>query len=716
MTARRTTWKGRKGAGERLENKTGTRAKSLSEECRFLKGVGPVRAERLRRLGIETLEDVVTHFPRAYYDRRSLSRVADLKPGEDSTFLGRILTVAARSGRRRRSVITAAVGDDTGIVQVVWFNQPYLAKHLKPGTDLVVTGELSYFRGARQIVNPEFEALGEGLDDELLHTGRIVPVYPLTRGISQRFLRELVARTLDDWGGAIYENLPAPLVASEGLSSRLDALRGIHFPADGPEQERAVVRLKLEELFFLQLVFSLQRLGRSGRRARKRFSGGFSLEKRFLESLPFGLTGAQKKVLDDIHRDLSGEEGMHRLLQGDVGSGKTIVAGAAMLAAVESGMQAALMVPTEILASQHARTLSAYFAPLGVGVELLVGSLKPPEKRRIRGEIVRGGAPVVVGTHALIQEGIEFKNLGLVVVDEQHRFGVRQRAALLGKDGGPHMLVMTATPIPRTLALTAYADLDLSVIDEFPPGRAEVKTRVVPPEKREAMYEFVRSEAEKGLQSYLLYPVIDETEKMDVEAAMSAYVELSAGTFAGVPVGLLHGRMGYAEKETVMNDFHAGRVKLLVTTTVVEVGVHVPQATIMVIHHPERFGLSQVHQLRGRVGRGGRAGHCFLLLGEGVSQSARERLDVLTRVSDGFRIAEEDLRIRGPGEFFGVRQHGVPGLRIANPLSDQRLVETTRRYVKDLLRSDPRLESPDGAACRRYLRDMGADSVGSAVG
>jgi ATP-dependent DNA helicase RecG len=699
-----------------LYTRTGKTAKSLSEECRYLKGVGPVRAERLRHLGIETIEDLVTHFPRTYYDRRSLSRIADLKPGEDVTFVGRILTVAARSGRRRRSVITAAVGDETAIVQVVWFNQPYLAKHLKPGSDVVVTGELSYFRGARQIVNPEFETLGDALDDELLHTGRIVPVYPLTRGISQRFLRELVARTLEGWTGAVYENLPCELVEREGLPSRLDALRGIHFPESGEDHDRAVIRLKLEELFFLQLVFSLQRLGRSGRRAKKKFSVEFALEKRFLESLPFGLTGAQKKVLDDIHRDLSRDEGMHRLLQGDVGSGKTIVAGASMLAAVEAGMQAALMVPTEILASQHARTLSEYFSPLGVGVELLIGSLKPADKRRIREAIVRGQAPVVVGTHALIQEGVEFKDLGLVVIDEQHRFGVRQRAALLGKNGGPHMLVMTATPIPRTLALTAYADLDLSVIDELPPGRAEVKTRVVPPEKREAMYEFVRSEAAKGFQSYLLYPVIDETEKLDVEAAMSAYTEMSAGVFAGVPMGLLHGRMGYAEKEAVMSDFHAGRVKLLVTTTVVEVGVHVPQATIMVIHHPERFGLSQVHQLRGRVGRGGRAGHCFLLVGEGVSQSARERLDVLTRVTDGFRIAEEDLRIRGPGEFFGVRQHGVPGLRIANPLSDQKLVETTRRYVKDLLRIDPRLEGPDGAACRRYLRDMGADTVGSTVG
>jgi ATP-dependent DNA helicase RecG len=675
-----------------------------------------VRAERLKRLGIETLEDLFTHFPRTYYDRRNLSRIASLKTGEEASFVAKILSVATRSGRRRRSIVTAAVGDDTGIVQAVWFNQPYIAKLLKPGGDLILTGELSYFRGARQLVNPEFETIGDTLDAELLHTGRIVPVYPLTRGISQRFLRELVAKALDEWRGAVYENLPASLVERESVPSRIDALNAIHFPGDGPQHDRAVLRLKLEELFYLQLIFSLQRLGRTGRRSKHQLKINFSLERRFIQSLPFELTGAQKKVLDEIHGDLSGEDGMHRLLQGDVGSGKTIVAGASMLAAVEAGVQAALMVPTEILASQHAMTLSEYFAPLGVGVTLLIGSLKAADKRRIHAGIAEGTIPVVVGTHALIQEGVDFKNLGLVVIDEQHRFGVRQRAALLGRSGKPHMLVMTATPIPRTLALTAYADLDLSIMDELPPGRAEVKTRVVPEEKRDAMYAFVRDEVQKGFQAYLLYPVIEETEKQDVEAAVSAYEELRSGPFAGLPLGLLHGRMGYAEKEAAMAEFHSGRVKLLVATTVVEVGVHVPQATVMVIHHPERFGLSQIHQLRGRVGRGGREGFCFLLVPEGVSTTARERLEILTRVADGFRIAEEDLRIRGPGEFFGVRQHGIPALRIANPLRDQAVVETARRHVRELLQADPRLEGPAALPCRRYLADIGAAGDAATMG
>lgn len=702
--------------GEMVADASNIPRRSLSQECRFLKGVGPVRAERLRRLGIETLDDLITHFPRKYYDRRNFAKISALVPGTEFGFIGQILSVAGRAARGRRSVITAAVGDDTGIVQVVWFNQPYLAKILKAGSEIVVTGELSHFRGARQVVNPEFELLGTALDQELLHTGRIVPVYPLTRGVSQRYLRELIARTLDDHGTTVFENLPRSLVESQNLVSRIEALRAIHFPDGGEDYERGIRRFKIEELFYLQLIFSLQRLGRTDRRKRDALDIDFELENQFLASLPFELTGAQQKVLGDIRSDLAGADGMHRLLQGDVGSGKTLVAATTMLAGVEAGRQAALMVPTEILAGQHQKTLTGFFSGLDVPVALLIGSLPAAEKRRIHKGLADGSIPLVVGTHALIQEGVEFDDLGVVIIDEQHRFGVRQRAALLGKKGNPHMLVMTATPIPRTLALTAYADLDLSVIDEMPPGRAPVKTRIVGPEKREAMYRFIIGEISKGFQAYLLYPVIDETENQDLEAAGSAFEELSKGVFKGIPVGLLHGRLSYAEKETVMAEFNSGKTKVLVSTTVVEVGVHVPQATIMVIHHPDRFGLSQIHQLRGRVGRGGHEGYCFLLTGEGMSRTASERLEVLTRVSDGFKIAEEDLRIRGPGEFFGVRQHGVPGLKIANPARDAVLVETARNLVKKILREDPRLEGVEARPCRRYLEELGADTAGATIG
>lgn len=678
--------------------------RSLSSYCQYLKGVGPVRAQSLRRLGVETVEHLLTHFPRKYYDRRNLSKIADLKSGEEVTFLGQVLTTSQRKLSHGRTIITAAVGDDSGIIQVVWFNQSYIVNHLKPGREIIMSGEATYYRGSRQVVNPEFELVGDQLDEQLLSTGRIVPVYPSTRGISQRFLRSLIARTLDEFREAVFENLPAAVVEQKALPSRFDAIRLLHFPEDHHTYQEALRRLKLEELFYLQLIFSLQRRNRSVRLRNPRFDIRFELEKKFFAALPFDLTEAQRRVIEDIHRDLTTRKGMNRLLQGDVGSGKTVVAGAALLAAVEAGYQAALMVPTEVLAVQHFDSLHGHFRTAGVSMALLIGALKGREKREIHEGLSSGDIAVAIGTHALIQEAVSFNRLGLVVIDEQHRFGVRQRAALLGGETPPHMLVMTATPIPRTLALTAYADLDLSVIDEMPSGRAPVRTNLVPPDKKEAMYDFVREEIKKGARAYFLYPVIDETEKQDLQAAKSAFESLSHGIFKDIPMGLLHGRMPFEDKAAVMRDFGSGRILLLITTTVVEVGVHVPEATIMVVHHPERFGLSQLHQLRGRVGRGEKPGFCLLLQNEGTSPSTYSRLRIFSKVSDGFRIAEEDLKQRGPGEFFGVRQHGVPGFKVANPLVDRELVESASRYVKALLRSDPGLSSESGERCRRYLK------------
>ncbi|MCZ6766504.1 MAG: ATP-dependent DNA helicase RecG [bacterium] len=689
---------------------------SLADFCQYLKGVGPARAERFKKLGVETVEDLLTHFPRTYYDRRNLSKISSLQPGTEVSFAGQLLTIAQRRMHSRRGMVTAAVGDDTGVVQIVWFNQPYLARRLKPGTELILIGELTHFRGTRQVVNPEFEIASESFDEDLIHTGRIVPVYPLTSGVSQRGLRGLVASTLDNYRDAVSENLPESLLDSADLPDRYDALQEIHFPSNRGSFDRAVERLKHEELFFMQLVFSLQREARLNQGDRPSFNIDFNMEKAIVESLPFELTVAQKRVMNEMRADLQNPRGMNRLLQGDVGSGKTIVAGTTLASAVEAGFQAALMAPTEILSMQHARTLSPLFDQVGIRLELLIGSLKATDKRRIHAGIADGSTQVVIGTHALIQDDVHFKKLGLVIIDEQHRFGVRQRAALLGQDARPHLLVMTATPIPRTLALTAYADLDLSVIDEMPSGRLPVKTRMVTPGKREAMYRFVRAEIEKGHRAYFLYPAIEETEKQDLEAATSAHEELSKGMFSDIGIGLLHGRMSFADKDRVMTQFSTGDVKLLVSTTVVEVGVHVPEATIMVVHHPERFGLSQLHQLRGRVGRGGESGFCFLLVGEEVPHIARDRLRVMTQVSDGFKIAEEDLRIRGPGEFLGNRQHGVPGLKLANPLRDHKIVETVRDCVKSLIERDPHLKGPEGAPCRRHLEEKGMSGGGPVVG
>ena len=691
------------------------RERSLTDYCQYLKGVGPSRALKLVKLGIENVNELLTHFPRKYYDRRQLRTIASLQPGMEETILGQVLTSAQRNSRRRQSIITAAVGDDTGVIQVVWFNQPYLARHLKPGSEVILTGQLRYYKGQRQIVNPEFEVIGEDLDQELLSAGRIVPVYRLTEGISQRFLRNLIARTLDQYQDSVTENLPSSVLDGLNVPPRQRAIREMHFPSDEEAFGRAQERLKIEELFYVQLFFALQRIRRRENPTHLRLAVEFELEGRYLESLPFELTPSQKRVLGEIHDDTVSERGMNRLLQGDVGSGKTVVAGATLLAAVEGGHQAAMLVPTEILAAQHYATLAPDFERLGVPTALLIGSLKAAEKREIHRGLAEGRIGVVVGTHALIQSEVRFKSLAMVVIDEQHRFGVRQRAALMRQEATPHLLVMTATPIPRSLALTAYADLDLSVIDEMPATRASVRTRLVEPAKRKAMYRFVREQCEKGNRAFFLYPLIEETEKQDLEAAVTAYEELGAGDFDGVPMGLLHGRMSMEEKEDVMRRFASGQTAVLVTTTVVEVGIHVPDATIMVVNHPERFGLSQLHQLRGRVGRGGEPGYCFLMMGESTSPESRERLDVLTRESDGFRIAEADLRIRGPGEFLGVRQHGVPGFKLANPLKDRGLVEKANIAVKRLLEEDPRLESSEGALCRQFLRTIVAEDVAMRV-
>ena len=687
------------------------RERSLSDYCQYLKGVGPSRAAKLANLGIENVDDLLTHYPRKYYDRRFLRKIAQLRPGEEETFLGQVLTASSRNSRRRRSIVTAAVGDETGLVQVVWFNQSYLLRHLKPGSQIIVSGRLRFYRNQRQVVNPEFEVIGDELDQELLSGGRIVPVYRLTAGLSQRFLRTLVARTLELYRPHVVETLPREFLDLSGLPSRFDAIKAVHFPDNPDVHASAEKRLKLEELFFVQLMFSLQRIRRERHPSRPVLGQSFELLERFVDGLPFELTGAQARVLEDIKADLGSTRGLNRLLQGDVGSGKTVVAGATLLAGVEADYQAAFMVPTEILACQHYDSLAAQFDRIGVKTALLTGSLKRGEKRTVHAGLAAGHIDVVIGTHALIQSDVKFKKLGVVVIDEQHRFGVRQRAVLMGEKETPHMLVMTATPIPRTLALTAYADLELSVIDEMPATRAPVTTHLVPPEKRDAMYDFVRKEWQSGARAYFLYPVIEETEKQDLQAATTAYEALASGPLGETPVGLLHGKMKADERNEVMRKFSNGEIGVLVATTVVEVGVHVPEATIMAVHHPERFGLSQLHQLRGRVGRGGKKGYCFLLLGEHHSEDSLERFGVLVREADGFTIAEEDLRIRGPGEFVGVRQHGVPGFKLANPLTDRSLVESANRGVKKLLEADPGLATAAGRMCRRHLETIVATEL-----
>ncbi len=689
----------------------GAAPRRLEDPVRFVPGVGPTRAAVLGRLGIANVNDLLTHFPRTWYDRRSLTPVGRLAVGQTTSFTGEVLTIARVGGRRRGAArVVAAVGDDTGVVHLVWFNQAWMMRVLGAGRRVVATGTVTEFRGQRQVVNPEFELIDDERAGELLDAGRIVPVYPATRGVSQRYLRRIVRAALDGWGECVEENLPRSLVEA-GLPPRRAALEAVHYPPDEAAREAALDRFRLEELFYVQLALGLIRRRRRHGHRREPIRAPRRLEEEFVRSLGFELTGAQRRVIGEIHADLASEAGMNRLLQGDVGAGKTVVAGVAMLAAVEAGMQAAMMAPTEILASQHHATLARRFADLGVELALLTGSMSAADKKAVHARLASGELRAVVGTHALIQEGVSFRRLGLVVIDEQHRFGVRQRAALVRDGHAPHMLVMTATPIPRTLALVAYADLDLSVLDEMPAVRRPVRTRLVPPQRREAMYAYIRERAMEGEQAYLLFPVIEDSDAMDVESAEAAWRRLVRGALRDVPVGLLHGRLAAADKDRVMRAFAAGDLRVLVATTVIEVGVHVPAATIMAIHHAERFGLSQLHQLRGRVGRGGRDGYCFLLPGDDASTESLERLRLLVEQSDGFRIAEEDLRLRGPGEFLGVRQSGVPGFRLANPLRDGELVERAGREARRLIDADPDLATPDGRRCRRYLRALVTDDV-----
>jgi ATP-dependent DNA helicase RecG len=677
---------------------------SLQDSTQFLKGVGPARHRLLGALGIQTVGELLGHFPRDYYDRRRLRPIDSLPVGEPVTFVGMVQSWNARRISRGRAILTIAVGDDTGYITLVWFNAPYLARIFQTGKRLVVSGEVQYYRGRRQLVNPDFEFLSPELDQDLVHTGRIVPVYPLTRGLSQHWMRRVIKRALERYGHLVPETLPADLIDGRRLVARGEALRSIHFPESEEELGEARRRLKYEELFEIQvLTVSRRRERRGPAHFPVKPPGDLSLA--FLDRLPFALTPGQREVLDALESDFASGGTVHRLLQGEVGSGKTVVALAFLLRAIESGHQAAIMAPTEVLAGQHARTVETYLDGLPVRRHVLLGATPAREKREIQEEIAQGRADLLVGTHALIQEAVHFSRLGAVVVDEQHRFGVRQRARLADADHLPHVVVMTATPIPRTLAMTAYGDLDLTVIRDLPPGRRPVTTRIAGPEVRETVMEFVREKVVAGAQAYFVYPLVEETEKQDLLAATEESRHLAREVFPGLKVDLLHGRMGHAEKEEVMGRFREGRTHVLVCTTVVEVGIDVPNATLMVIHHPERFGLSQLHQLRGRIARGPRKGVCILLLEGGVGPVAHRRLEIFQSTTDGFRIAEEDLGLRGPGDLWGTRQHGVPGLRLVHPVHDSALVETVHRDVREIFDRDPDLGDPVSAPVARILEE-----------
>jgi ATP-dependent DNA helicase RecG len=652
------------------------RAIRADTELRYLKGVGPARAARLAEQGLRTAEDLLYHFPMRYEDRRAFARLADLAESRGPrTVTTRVVTSRLiRTRRRGFTIFEAVVEDDSARIKVVWYNQPYLARLVVAGKRVVLYGRAGLDRAGRPLLeNPEYEFVEED-DAEGIHAGRIVPVYRKVGELGSRALRRLVHGTLQtldaDSLGAV---VPEGVARRHRLLERHAALERLHFPAedaglDALQEGRTEAHrsLAFEEVFLLQLALALRRHGLHAQRRGITYDIPDALRTRLAALLPFKLTAAQHRVLKEIGDDLRSSHAMHRLLQGDVGSGKTIVALLTLLVAVENGYQAALMAPTEILADQHARGIRALLEQGRVEcpMAVLTGSLRAAARRSTLERIRSGAARLVIGTHALFEAGVTFGRLGLVVVDEQHRFGVLQRAALVEKGSRPDVLVMTATPIPRSLALTLYGDLDLSVIDELPPGRTPVQTVVRGEPERRRVYQALRGEIARGRQAYVVVPLVEETERSDLKAATRFAAELQADVLPDVRVGLLHGRMKGAEKDEVMQAFAREEVHVLVATTVIEVGIDVPNATVMIVEHAERFGLSQLHQLRGRVGRGSARSYCVLMVGDGAQgRDARERLAVMEETNDGFRIAERDLELRGPGAVFGTQQHGLSDLQ-----------------------------------------------------
>jgi ATP-dependent DNA helicase RecG len=666
-----------------------------------LKGIGPHRAALLARKGLHTVEDALYFVPLRHEDRTQLVPFARLEAGQTATCSGVVVGLSPPPAGRPRLPFTVLLRDASGLMTAAFFNAPYLGRILQRGQRLVLHGRVVRFAGTLTLQHPDFEIV-EAEEDERLHTGRLVPVYSVTEGLGQRAVRRLMWTLVERYAPTVAEILPDALRRRCRLVGLAEALRDIHFPADEGALAAARRRLAFDDVFLLQLGLALLRARMARARGIAMDPPG-TLVARLRATLPWPLTGAQERVWEEIRRDMAAPVPMHRLLQGDVGSGKTLVATLAVLTAVEAGYQAAVMAPTEILAEQHYLTFRQLLEPLGVEVTLLTSAVRGRERARRRGAVAAGEVGCVVGTHALLQEDVEFRRLGLAVVDEQHRFGVTQRARLKAKGEHPDLLVMTATPIPRTLALTLYGDLDVSVLDELPPGRRPVKTVARTKAQRAAIYRFIHHQVRQGRQAYVVYPLVEESEAVDLKAATAMARHLAEQVFPDLTVGLLHGRLSVEDKEAIMRRFRAGEIHVLVSTTVIEVGIDVPNASVMLIEHAERFGLAQLHQLRGRVGRGPWPSYCILLHDPHLSDEAQRRIQAMVETTDGFRIAEVDLALRGPGEFFGTRQSGLPRFRVADLLRDAPLLALARREAQALVAADPDLRAPEHAPLRQCL-------------
>jgi ATP-dependent DNA helicase RecG len=698
--------KGREVGGWRLEAKAEgevkVKAGTLSQPIQFVKGVGPRIAKKLEKKGVKTVEDALYFLPRKYEDRRVIKKISEIGVGKVETILGEVLlaeTVFYRGTRKR--VFEAIIGDGTGTLTLKWFHgsEEYLKNRFKKGRRVVVSGEVTLFRHQKEIHHPDVE-IADHIEDDPLHFKRIVPIYSEPEGLYQKTIRKIMKGVVDGYAHELTSPIPENILQRQNLMDFREAIRHVHFPPEDASLEDfnlnrsdAHRRIVFDEFFFLQLGLALRRSEVKGEQGIP-FQILHGYTGRFLQSLDFRLTAAQERVLAEIEEDMRQPHPMNRLIQGDVGSGKTVVALMAALIAVENGFQAAFMVPTEILAEQHFLNIRRLLKPLGMRSVLLTSTIKGSEREEKLRAITSGEDHVIIGTHALIQEHVHFHRLGLVVIDEQHKFGVIQRATLRRKATNPDVLVMTATPIPRTLALTLYGDLAISIIDELPPGRVPVETRLYFERSRPKVYDLVKEEIRRGRQAFLVYPLVEESDKMDLLDATRMADHLQVDIFPEFRVGLIHGRMKGEEKEEVMVKFRDGQIDILVATTVIEVGIDIPNASLILVEHAERFGLPQLHQLRGRIGRGRYASKCLLLAQYRRSEEARQRLRVMEETSDGFRIAEEDLVIRGPGDFLGTRQSGLPDFRVANILRDGKILNQARREAFSLVERDPGLSQP----------------------
>ncbi len=682
----------------------------------YVKGVGPKRKETLERLGVFNVEDLFYLFPRRHEDRREMTPLSQVKIGQWQTVSGKILKHSGRkSWHTKKHVYEMQVTDGKSRIFCVWFNRPYLDRYFETGQQIVLYGKVDFYKDRLQLVSPDYEVITDDEEDRSLSIGRIVPIYPLARGITQRYLRKIMNRCLDKYITSAVDVLPCELRKKYKLDNLIKSLQNIHFPEDEKRQAIAFRRVSFEEFFLFQVSVLLRRQSIIRKKGvAHKITNKFN--KDFLNLFSFDLTQSQKSIIEEIKGDLSSSSPMHRLLQGDVGSGKTVVAFFACLTSVVNKKQSAFMAPTEILARQHFETFKKIIqkTPFSkVRIEMLINETDKKEREKVLKKIKDGDVDIVIGTHALIQEAVAFKNLSVVVIDEQHKFGVRQRALLSAKGKSPDVLVMTATPIPRTLCLTLYGDLDVSTINEMPPGRGKIETILFSHQDAQQAYSLVRESVKNGQQAYIVYPIIDESEKLDLKSAEQMFKQFRKEEFKEFKIGLLHGQMKKNEAAEVMTKFKKGKIQILVATTVLEVGVDVSNATTMLIEHADRFGLSQLHQLRGRIGRGREDSKC-LLIAEPTTQEGQARIQAILSTTDGFKIAQEDLLIRGPGEFFGRHQHGLSELKIANPQAQLDILEQARVEATDLTNQDPQLKKEQNTAIKgtilrrypNYLRNI----------